>query len=136
MDASRVSSNPSHLPSVRRQIVAAPSVARSHGVRCRASTRAILAFHQDAFYSHGGFPPSVKWAVSLHRRPSAALPGHPHATTAGRSGKDSVDHAPRAHDDIANTVAGALVTLAADVRPVAAAFQERPLRRLGRIELL
>jgi hypothetical protein len=57
----------------------------------------------------------------------------------GRSGKDSVDHAPRSHDDVANSVAGALILAAAD-RPGAfvpealgdrAAYARAAFRRLG-----
>jgi hypothetical protein len=35
-----------------------------------------------------------------------------------RGGKDSIDHGPGAHDDVANAVAGALVLASAYVRPL------------------
>jgi hypothetical protein len=49
----------------------------------------------------------------------------------GRSGKDSVDHAPRAHDDIANAVAGVLVTLAGAASPAGGAAHNQPNWRGG-----
>ena len=36
----------------------------------------------------------------------------------GRSGKDSVDHGPRGHDDVANAAAGALVAAAQQDREI------------------
>ncbi len=53
-----------------------------------------------------------------------------HAQLAGlerrvaRGGRDSIDHAPGGHDDLANSAAGALV-LAAARRPVARMFDTR-----------
>ena len=39
-----------------------------------------------------------------------------------RGGKDSIDHGPGAHDDIANAVAGAIVLASAYVRPAVTAM--------------
>lgn len=51
-----------------------------------------------------------------------------------RSGKDSIDHAPGAHDDLANAAAGALTMAAAERGPIrigAATLERfaRPIRR-------
>jgi hypothetical protein len=54
----------------------------------------------------------VAQLVSLERRTS-------------RGGRDSIDHAPGAHDDVANAVAGALVT--AFKEPLVANFH-KPIR--------
>ena len=50
-----------------------------------------------------------------HPRLSAQLSGLERRTA--RSGKDSIDHAPGGHDDLANAVAGVLVDLDLDRRP-------------------
>ena len=41
-----------------------------------------------------------------------------------RGGHDSVDHAPRAHDDVANSVAGALVGVGTYVKPAGLSMRE------------
>ena len=53
---------------------------------------------------------------------------------ASRGGRDTVDHAPNAHDDVANAVCGALVLAASgSVEPQALNLRERPwTRRIGR----
>jgi hypothetical protein len=56
-----------------------------------------------------------------HPRLAAELAGLERRTA--RSGRDSIDHAPGGHDDLANAVAGCLVALDLDRRP--------PLVRLG-----
>jgi hypothetical protein len=48
--------------------------------------------------------------VELHPRLHAQLLGLERRTA--RGGKDSIDHAPNAHDDLANAAAGALVLVA------------------------
>jgi hypothetical protein len=57
---------------------------------------------------------SGKIALLDHPRLIAQLCGLERRTA--RSGKDSIDHAPGAHDDIANGVAGALVRVEASSR--------------------
>ena len=57
---------------------------------------------------------SGKIALLDHPRLIAQLCGLERRTA--RSGKDSIDHAPGAHDDIATTVAGALVRVEASRR--------------------
>ena len=46
-----------------------------------------------------------------------------------RSGKDSIDHAPGAHDDIANAVAGALVRVEASRRAPQLLMSSLPMNR-------
>ena len=53
-----------------------------------------------------------------------------------RSGKDSIDHAPGAHDDIANAACGALVLVASRKQPMVIsasllAKARQPMRRAG-----
>jgi hypothetical protein len=57
-----------------------------------------------------------------HPRLRAQLVGLERRTA--RSGKDSVDHAPGGHDDLANVVAGALVGLDLDRRPALVSMQD------------
>ena len=64
-----------------------------------------------------------------HPRLVAQLAGLERRTT--RSGKDSIDHAPGAHDDLINAAAGALVSACADpVVPCSLWLEPGPPRRL------
>jgi len=67
-----------------------------------------------------------------HSRLLAQLAGLERRTA--RGGKDSIDHAPRSHDDVANAVAGALVLAAAELvgcsAPMAANLAPTPYQRI------
>lgn len=115
---------------------------------------------RERFRGHGiNYEPSEKTKSDLYRdllpminSRQVELPDHPRLIAqlvglerrTARGGRDSIDHAPGAHDDVANAVAGALVAVGsqsflasgATARPVrrvnASAFlyaQERALRR-------
>ena len=64
-----------------------------------------------------------------HRRLALQLAGLERRTS--RGGKDSIDHAPRAHDDLANAAAGALLLASdgpSDAVPQATNLAPRPYR--------
>jgi hypothetical protein len=84
---------------------------REHGVELVQSARPKSAIYQDLL------PLLNERRVELLDLPrlSAQLTGLERRTA--RSGKDSIDHVPGGHDDVANAVAGALVMLDLDRRP-------------------
>ena len=70
---------------------------------------------------------SGKIALLDHPRLIAQLCGLERRTA--RSGKDSIDHAPGAHDDIANAVAGALVRVEASSRAPKLVLSSLPINK-------
>jgi hypothetical protein len=70
---------------------------------------------------------SGKIALLDHPRLIAQLCGLERRTA--RSGKDSIDHAPGAHDDLANAVAGALVRVEASRRAPQLLMSSLPMNR-------
>jgi hypothetical protein len=84
---------------------------REHGIEFVQSARPKSDLYRDLL------PLLNAGRVELldHSRLSAQLCGLERRTA--RSGKDSIDHAPGAHDDLANAVAGVLVGLDLDRRP-------------------
>jgi hypothetical protein len=83
----------------------------AHGVTFEQSARPKSDLYHDAL------PLLNSRRVELleHQRLSAQLCGLERRTS--RSGKDSIDHGPGGHDDIANAVCGVLVGLELDRRP-------------------
>jgi hypothetical protein len=84
---------------------------REHGIEFVQSARPKSALYQDLL------PLLNARRVELldNSRLSAELAGLERRTA--RSGRDSIDHVPGGHDDLANAVAGALVMLDLDRRP-------------------
>ena len=79
-----------------------PDEFRKHGIAYRVSERTKSIIYSELL------PTVNSGRVELldHRRLLAQLAGLERRTT--RSGQDSIDHAPRAHDDLINAAAGAL----------------------------
>jgi hypothetical protein len=84
---------------------------REHGIEFVQSARAKSALYQDLL------PLLNAGRIELLDLPrlSAQLCGLERRTA--RSGKDSIDHVPGGHDDVANAVAGVLVNIDLDRRP-------------------
>jgi hypothetical protein len=84
---------------------------REHGIEFIQCARAKSALYQDLL------PLLNAGRIELLDNPrlSAQLCGLERRTA--RSGKDSIDHAPGGHDDVANAVAGVLVNIDLDRRP-------------------
>jgi hypothetical protein len=83
----------------------------SHGITYDVSTRNKSAIYTEFLPALNGqrvrlldLPRLTGQLVSLERRTA-------------RGGRDSIDHAPGAHDDLANAVCGVLVNMIADRRP-------------------
>jgi hypothetical protein len=83
---------------------------REHGIELAQSARPKSDLYRDLL-------PLINARRELLDNPrlTAQLCGLERRTA--RSGKDSIDHAPGGHDDLANAVAGVLVTLDLDRRP-------------------
>ena len=100
---------------------------------------------REAFRRHGiTYEPAAKPKSDLYRDALALLnagrlelpdDSRLHAQLVGlerrtaRGGKDSVDHAPGAHDDLANVVCGLAVGLAVDAQPVSLVWGRKHRRR-------
>jgi hypothetical protein len=84
---------------------------REHGVEYIQSSRAKSALYQDLL----PFLNAGRVELLNNPRLTAQLCGLERRTA--RSGKDSIDHIPGGHDDLANAVAGVLVGLDLDRRP-------------------
>src|SRR5215470_13164171 len=118
---------------------------KAYGIKTVVGDRYGGQFPVDLFAKHGvTYRPSerVKSEIYLetlprlngrcvelldHRRLATQLAGLERRTA--RGGKDSVDHAPRSHDDIANAVCGALILAGdgpSDAIPQAANLMARP----------
>jgi hypothetical protein len=83
----------------------------AHGVTFEQSARAKSDLYHDALPLLN----SKRVELLEHQRLSAQLCGLERRTS--RAGRDSIDHGPGGHDDIANAVCGVLVGLELDRRP-------------------
>ena len=79
---------------------------RSHGVQYELATKTKSDFYRDVLATFN----SGRIELLDHPKLIAQLCGLERRTA--RGGKDSIDHAPNAHDDLANAVAGVAAALA------------------------
>jgi hypothetical protein len=98
---------------------------REHGIFLKQSARAKSDIYHDLL------PLLNARRVELleHRRLSAQLVGLERRTA--RGGRDSIDHTPGGHDDLANAAAGVLVNLDLDRRPALVQLRDLAHRRRG-----
>ncbi len=99
-----------------------------HGITCEQSAEPKSAIYANVL------PLLNSGRVELldHSRLQAQLLSLERRTARGGRGRDSIDHPPNGHDDLANAVAGALVAAGGQGEPGLLAFMRRAHERLQR----